>query len=56
MPDLRCPIGTDAPGAPPELDERLKLLADLAEVPNRLRAAVMGLSDSKLDTVYRRGG
>jgi uncharacterized damage-inducible protein DinB len=37
-------------------DERAQLLAQLADAPARLRAAVAGLSDEQLDTPYREGG
>ena len=54
--DLRYPIGNSGrplrarrPFAPSKL-KRLRLL------PERLRAAVAGLSDAQLDTPYRDGG
>src|ERR1700732_4293995 len=56
MPDLRYPIGPFEACAPPDLDMRLKMLSELAEVPNRLRAAVAGLTDRQRDTPYRPAG
>ncbi len=56
MSDLRYPIGPFEAGAPPDFGMRLKMLSELAEVPNRLRAAVAGLSDGQLDTPYRPDG
>ncbi len=56
MCDLRYPIGPFVASEPPGASERLRLLTDLAEAPERLRAAVAGLSESQLDTPYRPGG
>lgn len=56
MSDLRYPIGPYVPGLPPDVDERGRLLVDLAEVPNRIRAAVVDLSGRELDTPHRPGG
>jgi uncharacterized damage-inducible protein DinB len=56
MQDLRYPIGPFQAGPPPDAEERLTLLSQLAEAPDGLRAAVTGLSDSQLDTPYRPGG
>jgi len=56
MDDLRYPIGrfnppaSDMPGIRSAHIETLRLL------PERLRAAVAGLSDAQLDTPYREGG
>jgi hypothetical protein len=36
--------------------ERVACIADLAALPERLRAAVAGLTDEQLDTPYRPGG
>jgi uncharacterized damage-inducible protein DinB len=55
-PDLRYPIGRYEPGPPPDAEARTALLAQLAEIPGRLRSAVAGLSDGQLDTPYRSGG
>jgi uncharacterized damage-inducible protein DinB len=37
-------------------DERAELLAQLAALPERLRAAVAGLNEEQLNTPYREGG
>ncbi|MDH3402854.1 MAG: bacillithiol transferase BstA [Acidobacteriota bacterium] len=54
--DLRYPIGEMH--WPPALapGERTAALAVLAETPAKLRAAVAGLDDARLDTPYRPGG
>jgi uncharacterized damage-inducible protein DinB len=36
--------------------EREHAIAAIEEIPNRLRAAILGLSDEQLDTPYRPGG
>jgi uncharacterized damage-inducible protein DinB len=54
--NLRYPIGPFKAGSPPDTGSRLALLSHLADVPNGLRAAVTGLSDSQLDAPYRPGG
>lgn len=54
--DLRYPIGR------PELhknltpEERVQLIEHVAQMPDKLRAAVAGLTASQLDTPYRAGG
>lgn len=54
--DLRYPVGrfkradTDTP------ENRMKHIETLRLLPERLRAAVDGLSDNQLDTPYRDGG
>jgi uncharacterized damage-inducible protein DinB len=56
MTDLRYPVGkwdrrdTLTPG------ERAEMIAQIAEVPARMRAAIAGLADAQLDTPYREGG
>lgn len=56
MSDLRYPIG------PLQLPDRLDAearraaIADIRAAPERLRAAVAGLTDVQLDTPYREGG
>ncbi len=37
-------------------DERAQFIAQIADAPARLRAAVAGLDDAQLDTPYREGG
>ena len=56
MQDLRYPIGHFQIGPPPDSILRLHLLSQLAEVPDRLRAAVVDLTQIQLDTPYRSGG
>src|SRR5271169_6033311 len=55
-PDLRYPIGPFKFGLPASSEYRPLYLAQLAEAPAKLRAAVAGLSDSQLDTPYRPKG
>ena len=55
-PDLRYPIGPFKFGLPVAPEDRPLYLAQLAEAPAKLRAAVAGLSDSQLDTTYRPEG
>jgi uncharacterized damage-inducible protein DinB len=54
--DLRYPIGRFSPPAssPPAI--RAAHIQTLRLLPERLRAALSGLSDSQLDTPYRDGG
>src|ERR1700733_12962191 len=54
--DLRYPIGPFEFGLPVSAQERTTFLAQVAEAPAKLRAAAAGLSESQLDTAYRRGG
>jgi hypothetical protein len=54
--DLRYPIGSFEFGLPVSPKDRPLYLAQLAEAPAKLRAAVSGLSDAQLDTPYRREG
>jgi DinB superfamily len=54
--DLRFPIGRI-----PDLEfvseaDRQRMIADIADCPTHMRAAVMGLSNAQLDTPYREGG
>jgi hypothetical protein len=54
--DLRYPIGQfkwDGPNTP---DQRSRLIDDIAATPERMRAAVSGLSETQLQTPYRDGG
>ena len=54
--DLRYPVGKfrfpDAVSA----EDRVRFVAEIAEAPGRLRAAVSGLANAQLDTPYREGG
>ena len=55
-PDLRYPIGPFVFGLPVSTEQRSLYLAQVAEGPAKLRAAVANLSDAQLDTPYRAGG
>jgi len=56
MPDLRYPIGT-CPSKPVLTpDERRAAIDAIAQTPDRLKAAIAGLSAGQLDTPYREGG
>src|SRR5581483_11527899 len=54
--DVRYPVGRFDFKAPYRAEDRPLYLAQLAEAPAQLRAAVAGLSDAQLDTPYRPGG
>ena len=56
MTDLRYPIGKFDPSAPITEQSRTSAIWDLAQLPEKLRAAVNGLSDAQLDTPYRPDG
>lgn len=53
---LRYPIGRFNPPATQLPGVRAAEIATLRQLPDRLRAAVRGLSDAQLDTPYREGG
>jgi uncharacterized damage-inducible protein DinB len=55
-PDLRYPIGRFRPPAANTADSRSAQIETLRLLPERLRAAVSGLSQAQLDTPYREGG
>lgn len=55
-PDVRYPVGRFSFQDPSRAEDRPLFLAQFAEAPAKLRAAVAGLSDSQLDTPYRPGG
>ena len=55
-PDLRYPIGRLERRASLSADERRAAIDAIAAAPAKLRTAVKGLSDSRLDTPYRPGG
>jgi hypothetical protein len=38
------------------LEQRRQWIADIAETPKNLRAAIAGLNDARLNTPYREGG
>jgi hypothetical protein len=54
--DLRYPVGKFAAPAEFTAATRAAAIADIAALPDTLRAAVTGLSDAQLDTPYRPGG
>jgi uncharacterized damage-inducible protein DinB len=53
---LRHPIGRFSFQAPSTPEQRRTWIAEIAEAPANLRAAVAGLSEEQLDTPYREGG
>jgi len=55
-PDLRYPVGKFKFPDTVSVDERHKFIEEIAQTPDRLRAAISGLSDSQLDTPYRPDG
>jgi len=56
MSDLSYPLGKfESPGAVTPAD-RERLIAQVAALPSKFRAAVAGLTPSQLDTPYRAGG
>jgi hypothetical protein len=54
--ELRYPVGRFHPPAAYAPDLRATHIETLRLLPERLRAAVKGLSDAQLDTPYRDGG
>jgi hypothetical protein len=54
-PDLRYPIGR-ASGEKITPENRKRILLDIADLPNRLRDALEGLSDKQLNMPYRPEG
>lgn len=56
MTTLRYPIGPFALPADPTKADRDGYIAVLEAAPDKLRAAVSGLSETQLDTPYRDGG
>jgi hypothetical protein len=55
-PDLRYPVGKFKFPDVISTDERQRFIAEIAETPARLRAAVAGLSEEQLETPYRPEG
>ena len=53
---VRYPVGPFKFSDAFDSNDRLLWLAQLAEAPAKLRAAVAGLRDAQLDTPYREGG
>ncbi len=56
MADPRYPIGKFTYSGPPTAEERKKYLDDVEQTPARLREALSGLSEERLNTPYRDGG
>lgn len=56
MIDLRYPVGTFTPAGPPDAAQRAAWIAEIAEMPGRLRDAIAGLTPEQLDTPYRPEG
>lgn len=54
--DLRYPVGRYSRPATLDAQERAAAVAVIAAAPEKVRAAVQGLSDAQLDTPYRPGG
>ncbi len=54
--DLRYPIGAFDQTADHSPAERTSRIADIVELPSKMREAVAGLDDQQLDTEYRPGG
>ncbi|MFL5560100.1 MAG: YfiT family bacillithiol transferase [Gemmatimonadaceae bacterium] len=53
--DLRFPVGRFAFTSADE-SSRAEAIANISDLPSKLRAAVKGMSDAQLDTPYREGG
>lgn len=53
---IRYPVGQFDFKSPFRSEDRPVWLAQMAEAPAKLRAAVAGLTDAQLDTPYREGG
>jgi hypothetical protein len=56
MEDLRYPIGRFAYTAGAGEQQREAWLSQIAQTPDRLREAVSGLANARIDTAYREGG
>src|SRR5467141_2641551 len=56
MTDVRYPVGNFERVDSLSSAEREGLIAEIAEAPARMRAAIHGLGDRQLDTPYREGG
>ncbi len=54
--DLRYPVGRFDPAAPVTPGMRPAAMTAIAELPQRIRAAVAGLGEAQLDTPYRPEG
>ena len=56
MDDLRYPVGKYSFSGDVTPQQRKEWIGQIAAAPDRLRAAVAGLSDTQLETPYRDGG
>jgi uncharacterized damage-inducible protein DinB len=56
MESLKFPIGKFSFPQTLTAEQRQSLIAEIAEAPARMRAAIAGLSEAQLDTPYRDGG
>ena len=54
--DLRYPVGPFEFEGTLSNEQRQAMIAEIAATPERMRAAVAGLSDEQLDTPYRPDG
>src|SRR5262245_1120586 len=54
--DIRYPIGQFTWSGPNSPDQRAAAIQDIAGLPEKIRSAVAGMDDAKLDTPYRDGG
>ena len=54
--DLRYPIGDFSPPSADNRETRAENIEVMRLLPERLKAAVAGLTDPQLDTPYREGG
>jgi uncharacterized damage-inducible protein DinB len=54
--DLRYPIGKFSSPSSLSSQERADAVQSIAELPQKLRAAVHGLAETQIDTPYREGG
>ncbi|HEX9938085.1 MAG TPA: bacillithiol transferase BstA [Longimicrobium sp.] len=54
--DLRYPVGKYTPPAQISAEQRAEWIDQIAAMPEKLRAAVQGLSEGQLDTPYRPEG
>src|SRR5487761_2535932 len=53
---LQYPVGKFKPEGPLTFAQRENLISEIEQAPARLRDAVDGLSDARLDTPFREGG
>jgi hypothetical protein len=54
--DLRHPIGRFSFQPPSTAEQRRRWIAEIADAPAQLRAAIAGLNEEQLNTPYRDGG